>query len=333
MADETAVEPAKKSKADRTRSKIEKARAQLVQAAFTAGTLEAALADAKSDVSREKAQAKLDAANAKVEELKREIHRLETHVRYEDAQEGIRKAKAVAAEVEREALADPETHDEFVHVIVTKVEELINARATVSRINGRVKEIAGDVRAFVTAHPTGWVAGVDDPERKYLCWISPDGRLQVILEDNPKYELTVDQLADLVGYENAAKFFKVAYTAVHDAAKNGLLKDKKGEPIDLNLIREIRERTEQTKEVKAMVRGPGLVEEIVEVVAPDLVEEFVEKLEALGLDGNTVNALRAAGITRVGQVRCLSGDDLAKIKGIGPSRAAAIIRAVVRRVS
>lgn len=333
VADETAVEPAKKSKADRTRDKMTKVLDEIERAQRWLEEHEERFIEAKTDAAREKAQAKRDEVTAKIAGLRREHRRLEITARYEDAQEGIRKARAVAAEVELEALTAPETHDDFVRTMTAMVEEVINDRATMSRIKGRSDELTDLIRAFVAAHPTGWVAGVEDPERKYLCWISPDGRYQVILEDNPLYELTVDQIVQLLGFKDAVQFLKVDYTAVRDAAKNGLLKGTDGQPISLDRIRELRQRTERTKKVKAMVRGPGLVEEIVEVVAPDLVEAFVEGLEILGLDRNIINALGTAGITRVGQVRCLSGDDLAKIKGIGPSRAAAIIKAVVRRVS
>jgi len=321
-----ADEPKKKDKVAESRGRLEEATA-------TVRDREQGLAGAKTDAQRATAQERLDRAKAKVGELQTKLRAAEVDAKYADAQERLRAARAAVEEAEDEGLATPETRERFERIILAAIEELINGRATVSRINGRIEELAGRIRGFVLANPTGWVAGMDDPERRYLCYLSPDGKYQVILEDNPLYELTVDQLVKLIGFEAAMKFLRVDYTAVRDASKDGMLADTGGAPIALDRIRELRSRTERTKKVKALVRGPEQVAEIVEVVAPELREEFVEKLEALGLDGNIVKALTAAGITRVGQVRCLSGDDLAKIKGIGPARAAAIIRSVVQRAA
>ncbi|MBI4449440.1 hypothetical protein HY634_00085 [Candidatus Uhrbacteria bacterium] len=321
------------SKDEPKKDKVAELRDRLEEAGATVRTREQELADAKTEAQTAKAQERLDRAKAKVAELQTKLRVAEVDAKYAQAQEQLRAARAAVEEIEDEGLATPETRERFERIILAAIEELINARATTSRISGRIEKLAGRIRGFVLANPTGWVAGVDDPEQQYLCYLSPDGRFQVILEDNPLYELTVDDLVKLIGFEAAMKLLKVNYTAVRDAAKDGILKGTDGTPVDLDRIRELRTRTERTKKVKALVRGPERVEEIVEVVAPELREEFVEKLETLGLDGNIVNALKASGITRVGQVRCLSGDDLAKIKGIGPARAAEIIRSVVKRAA
>lgn len=321
-----ADEPKKKDRVAEVRDRLEDATA-------TVRERKREVTAATTDVYRAKAQERLDRAQEKVRELQAKLRAADVDAKYADAQERLRAARAAVEEAEDEGLATPETRERFERIILAAIEELINGRATVSRINGRIEDLAGRIRGFVLANPTGWVAGMDDPEQKYLCYLSPDGRFQVILEDNPLYELTVDDLVKLIGFETAMKLLKVNYTAVRDAAQDGLLKGTDGTPVDLDRIRALRTRTERTKKVKAIVRGPGHVEEIVEVVAPELREAFIEKLETLGLDGNIVKALTTAGITRVGQVRCLSGDDLAKIKGIGPARAAAIIRSVVQRAA
>lgn len=325
-----ADEPKKKDKIAELRDRLEAATA-------TVREREQELASAKTDAQRVKAQERLDRAKEKVAETQMKLRKEEQRARYREAEARFKDARTALDEAQLEGFGSPDLGDEFEGVLIDLVEELVNVRRTSNILGRRSHELTNRVRSFVSRHPTGWVAGKVDPVQKYLCWLSRDGRLEVILEDNPLYEVTVEQLVTLVGFETATKFLRVDYTAVHDATKNDLLVHKGGEhggqPVTIEELMGLRERRERTKSVEVVERRGERVEEVVDIIAPELREEFIEKLEALGLDGNTVNALKTAGITRVGQVRCLSGDDLAKIKGIGPARAAAIIRSVVQRAA
>ncbi|MDO8621848.1 MAG: hypothetical protein Q7R80_01300, partial [bacterium] len=319
------------------KDKVAELRGRLEEASATVRTREQELADAKTEVQTAKAQERLDRAKAKVTELQMKLRKEEQRARYREAEARFKEARTALDDAQLEGFGSPDLGDEFEGVLIDLVEELVNIRRTSNILGRRSRELTDRVRTFVNRHPTGWVAGKVDPAQKYLCWLSRDGRLQVVLEDNPLYGLTVEQLVTLVGFEAAMKFLRVDYTATHDAAKDGLLirrgGEQNGQSVTVDELMELRERYERTKSVEVVERRGERVEEIVDVIAPELVEEFVEKLEALGLDGNIVNALKASGITRVGQVRCLSGDDLAKIKGIGPARAAEIIRSVVKRAA
>jgi hypothetical protein len=332
MTDEQDVEredgdgPKKKDKVADLRQKLEE------HVALVA-TREQDLTDARTDKQRATAEERLGKARAKVEEFRRKLRREEVLAKHRAATDALAAARRAVEDAELEGFSTLELGDQFEGVLIDRLDELGGLRATVNRLNARAKELTDLVRVWVAANPTGWVAGVEDPECKYLCWIGKDGQHGVILEDNPTYGMTVDQVFGLVGFQAAAPFLEANYTALEDAAQNGLLKDTKGEPITVDQLREMRTRTERTKKVKPFNPSGADVGPLVDAINPELTEAFVETLEPLGLDGNTVRALHAAGITRVGQVRCLSGDDLAKIKGIGPVRAGQIISAVVRRAT
>lgn len=296
-----------------------------------------ALEGATSDAQRARLGEKRDRAQAKVQKLEAAVRKEQRLARYREAEARLASARADLEQAELEGFASDDVRDHFEGVLVDAVRELINLRRTGNILSRRAKELTDRVRTFVARSPTGWVAGQTDPERRYLCWVSPDGTLQVVLEDNPLYEMSVDAVVQLVGFAASVEFLKVDYPALHRAVEAGRLVHANGTSgggrVAVEELDALRTRRERAKSVEVTERGPGRVEELVEAVAPELVEEFVETLEPLGLDGGTLHALHTAGITRIGHLRCLSGMDLAQIKGIGPVRAGRIISAIVRHVA
>lgn len=311
--------------------KVAEARERLEKAEFKLQSARGALAlPGGTDAARADMQVIVTAAQAKVVECKTALRRIEVEAKYATAQERLRLAGLAVTEVELEGFTTPEAAEKFGGILASLVEELINLGATANTIEKRRTELANRVRSAVLANPTGWIAGEEDPEKKYLCWLSADGGIMVTLVDNPSYELPVDKLIELVGLADATKFLQVDYTAFRNDVANTKVMGKDGKPVTIDSLRDLRVRSERTKKVMAKFRGGEHVGAVVDVIAPELKEEFVEQLAVLGFDQAITQALERHGITRVGQVRCLSGDDLARIKGIGPARAAAIIRAVVQ---
>ncbi|MBI4434790.1 hypothetical protein HY635_03175, partial [Candidatus Uhrbacteria bacterium] len=208
--------------------------------------------------------------------------------------------------------------------------DLGNVRAMQNFLTGRVKEIAELLRPFVAAHFRGYTRS-DDPEKRYPAWFADASLWIALLQDNPLYELTVDQLVELLGLKEATPFFKVDYGAVEELAKSGLLVDKDGKSIDLERLAGLRKRTERTPRLEMKPRGDKPIEELLELIDPKYAERGLT-IDALGLDTATVNALRTAGYTMVEQVRA-SFDTLQSITGIGPRRAGKIIDALVARAA
>jgi len=214
--------------------------------------------------------------------------------------------------------------------VAKRLLDLANVRAMQNFLTGRVKELVEVLRPFVMAHFKGYTRS-DDPEKRYPAWFADASLFIALLQDNPLYVLTVDQLIELVGMDSAVAFLKVDYGAVEEMAKKGILKDKKGQPIDLERLASLRQRTERTPRFEIKPRGDQLIEKLLDLIDPRFAERGLT-VDALGLDTATTNALRAAGYTMVEQVRA-SFDALQSIPGIGPKRAEKILDALVARAA
>jgi hypothetical protein len=275
-------------------------------------------------------EARAEKARVRVQELNEQLETAERLEEHRVAEVSVQAALDSLREVTIRGFSDPKLKPVFERYLVARLDELRSLRETASRLSGRVKELTDDVRSFVMSNPTGYTPH-DDPEKRYLCWISLDGAHQVVLQDNPRYALTVDRLSAKIGMASAVRFLKVDYTALEKSVSAGQVVDAEGSAVTLEDLRQWRDRSEQQKKVMVLDPDKRFAAEVIGIVDPALATEYIERLDTLGLDGNTINALRAANVKYIGQLRCMSGDDLARVKGIGPKRAAAIIEAIVRR--
>lgn len=280
-----------------------------------------------TDPQRAEAERMLAGAEEALATLASQHARTEAELKLEEAYDYLKRAQEARKDAGEAAFlaAVPETGDAAFSALVR---ELINLRATANRLRDRNDELTDFVRTWVLGHATGWVPS-DNPERWYLVWVSPDGTLQVILQDQPAYVLTVDALVELIGFQAATQFLAVEFGSVEQAAKDGLLRDQKGNPVTVEQLRDLRERHERAKQVKPLERGPEHVGDVIAVIAPELLPQFTADVDSLGLELQTASALRAAGIERIGQLR-MSGDDLTRIKDIGPARAKEILGKLAR---
>lgn len=287
--------------------------------------------DAKSADVRAEAEAAIARLEPQLAEVERDLaraefeHKLETAMRTtRDIFDAMKEAEAGDLEVGGAGSAESDRE------VAARLLDLSKVRAMQNFLKGRVGELVEVLRPFVMAHFRGYTRS-DDPEKRYPAWFADASLFVALLQDNPLYELTVDQLIVLVGLKQATALLKVDYGAVEEMAKGGLLVDTEGKPIDLERLAEMRKRTERTPRLELKSRGDKPIEELLDLIDPKFAERGL-MIDALGLDTATANALQAAGYTMVEQVRA-SFDTLQNIKGIGPRRAEKIINALVARAT
>lgn len=287
--------------------------------------------EAKSEVVRAEAEAAIARLEPQLAEVERDLaraefeHKLETAMRTtRDIFDAMKGEETIALEVD--GVGSPESD----RAVAARLLDLSKVRAMQNFLTGRVKELVEALRPFVMAHFKGYTRN-DDPEKRYPAWFADASLWIVLLQDNPLYELSVEQLIALVGLQRATALLKVDYGAVEELVKKGLLVDADGKLIDLERLAEIRKRNERTPRLELKSRGDKPIEELLDLIDPRFAERGLTT-GAIGLDTATANALQAAGYTMVEQVRA-SFDTLQSIKGIGPRRAAKIIDALVARAA
>lgn len=287
--------------------------------------------DAKSEAVRAEADAAIKRLEPQLAEVERDLaraefeHKLETAMRTtKDIFDAMKAAEAVDLEAGGAGSAESD------RTVAARLLDLANVRAMQNFLKGRVGELVETLRPFVMLRFKGYTRS-DDPERRYPAWFADASLFVALLQDNPLYELTVDQLIALVGLKQATALFKVNYGAVEEMARGGLLVDTEGKAIDLERLAETRKRTERTPRLELKSRGDKPIEELLDLIDPRFAERGL-MIDALGLDTATTNTLQAAGYTMVEQVRA-SFDTLQNIKGIGPRRAEKIINALVARAT
>lgn len=287
--------------------------------------------DAKSEAVRAEAEAAIARIEPQLKDVDRDLSRAELEHELERAQRTARdifdamKAEEGAA-LEASGVGSPESD----RAVAAQLFNLANVRAMQNFLKGRAGELVEVLRPFVMAHFKAYTRS-DDPKRRYPAWFADASLFLAVLQDSPRYGLTLEQLIGLIGLEKATAFLKVDYGAVEEAVRKGLLVDKQGNPIDLERLVEIRTRDEVTPSLELKPRGDRPIEELLDLVDPRFAERGL-MIDALGLDTATTNALNAAGYTMIEQVRA-SFDTLQNIKGIGPKRAEKIINALVARAT
>lgn len=320
-----------------TQDRLETLAAQIVELKEKRRNLKAELAkqrrrlDAQSEVVRAEAQEIIARIEPELADVERNLARAEFEHELETA---VRTAKGIfdamkweeAIALEAGGAGSPESD----RSVAARLLDLANVRAMQNFLKGRAGELVEVLRPFVMAHFKAYTRS-DDPKKRYPAWFADASLFLAVLQDSPRYGLTLEQLIGLIGLEKATAFLKVDYGAVEEAVRKGLLVDKQGNPIDLERLVEIRTRDEVTPSLELKPRGDKPIEELLDLVDPRFAERGL-MIDALGLDTATTNALNAAGYTMVEQVRA-SFDTLQNIKGIGPKRAEKIINALVARAT
>lgn len=287
--------------------------------------------DAKSVDVRAEAEAAIARIGPQLEGVERDLARAELEHELERAS---RTAKDIFDAMKGEAEAALDVggvgSTESDRAVAARLHDLANVRAMQNLLKGRAGEVVEMLRPFFLAHFRGYTRS-DDLEKRYPAWFADASLWIAMLQDNPLYELTVEQLVALVGLQRATVLLKVDYGAVEQMARDGLLVDTDGKPVDIERLAGIRKRTERTPRLELKPRGDKPIEELLDLIDPRFADRGLT-VDALSLDTATESALRAAGYTKVEQVRA-SFDTLQSIKGIGPRRAAKIIDALVARAA
>ncbi|MDO8598737.1 MAG: hypothetical protein Q7S02_01365 [bacterium] len=287
--------------------------------------------NAKKEVIRAEAQAIIDRTTGALEPVETQLTRATLELT-------LAQAQALASAI-FDAMKEMEVVDltvggvgspESDRAVAKMLADLGSVRAMQNLLKGRAGDLVELLRPFVMAHFKAYTHS-DDPEKRYPAWFADAALWIALLQDNPLYALTVEQLVELVGLDQATKFFKVDYGAVEEMARKGLLKDKGGKLIDLEQLAELRQRTERTPRLELKPRGDQPIENLLDLIDPKFATRGLT-IDALGLDTATENALRAASYTMVEQARA-SFDTLQSIRGIGPKRAERIINALVARAA
>lgn len=284
---------------------------------------------AKSEAVQADARAALDPIQRELEEIERDLvraeleHELESAMRTaKDIFDAMKGGEVVALEVD--GIGSPASD----RAVAARLLDLTKVRAMQNFLTGRAKELVEVLRPFVMAYFKGYTRS-DDPEKRYPAWFADAALFIALLQDNPLYELTVEQLVALVGLQRATGLLRVDYGAVEKLVRDGMLKDAEGKPIDFDRLEALRARTERTPRLELKARGDEPIEEVLDLIDPKFATRGLT-IDELGLDTATESALRAAGYTMVEQVRA-SFDTLQSIAGIGRRRAERIIDALVAR--
>ncbi len=287
--------------------------------------------DAQGEAVRREAQGIIARTEPELATVERDLRRAESEHELESAMrtakdifDAMKGEEVIALEVS--GAGSPESD----RAVAKQLADLGNVRAMQNFLKGRAAELVEVLRPFVMAHFRGYTRS-DESEKRYPAWFADASLCIALLQDNPLYELTPDQLVALVGIARAIAFFKVDYGAVEEMVKQGLLVDQAGKPIDLERLAGLRKRTERTPRLELKPRGDKPIEELLDLIDPKYAQRGLT-IDALGLDTATTNALRTAGYTMVEQVRA-SFDTLQSIPGIGPKRAGKIIDALVARAA
>jgi hypothetical protein len=287
--------------------------------------------DAKGADVRTEADAALKRIEPQLQEVERDLARAEREHELESARRQIGEILETmkgeeGAALEVGGVGSPESD----RAVAARLLDLSKVRAMQRFLKGRVDELVEPLREFVLANFKAYTRN-DEPKKRYPAWFADASLFIAVLEDNPLYSLTREQLIAFVGLERAAAFFKVDYGAVEEAVQKGLLTDTHGNTVDLEQLVAVRTRSERTPSLEFKPRGDKPIEELLDLIDPRFADRGLT-VDALSLDTATTNALRAAGYTKVEQVRA-SFDTLQSIKGIGPKRAAKIIDALVARAT
>ena len=226
--------------------------------------------------------------------------------------------------------ADPKAQVDSEAYMADVARLVLRLRLVVNTLERPRDELIDALRQYVTKHPTGWISAAT-VEKKFLCWISADGQIKVVLVDSPTYELAVDDLLALVGLEHATPFLSVDYTGVRKAAEGHLLRSAKDKLVSVEEILKHRVRKTRAKRVDIDSLDPADAAPLVAVIDPEIAAQRLEALSSFGLSAATVTALGKNRIETAWQLRHLSGEEIAALDGIGPVRAAEIMAAIVKR--
>lgn len=307
-----------------TREKLDAAVAKLVQLSGDLSSKQELLAETKPEL-------------VKAKTLRDQIERLEERIRKEEfkiqkLELDLKKEQlaALQAEIETDEVAVMDvafsTEDrKTLDAIVAKAHTVLSLGATKLILTKEVKAAEDFLRHLVASNPHGWTFNKDPLKRYKFVRI---GRLTIVLQDSPAYDISFEFLVDWIGPQEAKKFAKVDTTALVKAILAGEVKDCDGKNLNEEDWRKKRTRSVGSPKVKIKEEDP-LGRAKVLVLNPELLGLTLDELEVTtDLTGSEINPLKAHGLSRVAEIRGFSGDQLQAIPGIGSKRAEKLIDAV-----
>lgn len=216
--------------------------------------------------------------------------------------------------------------------IIDAAHTVMNLGATRLIIAKQEREFVEFLRRVVAKNPTGWTVHEDPAKRyKFFCV----GRLSIVLQDSPSYDITLEDLVAWIGYDLAHRLYVRVDTAklVKDIEAGRVFlpnPDFALDDIAVTMEDWYARRKRTVGEPKVVIKEDDTVgREKVLVVRPELLSLPIDELANLtDLTGHELNPLREAGIQVIGQIRGFSGEQLLSIPGIGRIRAAKIMDAI-----
>jgi len=211
--------------------------------------------------------------------------------------------------------------------IVARVRMVLSLGETRLVLTKELKEAEEFLRRLVSSNPHGWTFNKDPLKRYKFVRI---GRLTIVLQDSPSYDIKFHQLVEWIGLDLAIEYAKVDVSALVKSINAGEVEDL----LDAQATEEDwltrRTRTVGNPSVK-IKEDDALGCARVMVLNPALLGLTLDELEdATALTGAEINPLKAHGLSRVAEIRGFSGDQLQAIPGIGSVRAKKLIEEVTQ---
>jgi hypothetical protein len=304
-----------------TQGKLDSEKGKLVQFQRELETKQAALAEMKPELKKAKTlQGVIERLETKIGKQEFTVQKIELDLMKE-------RLVALQAQVQAEEVAVMDVafnaaDSKTLNAIVARAHMVLSLGATKLVLTKELTAAEDFLRKLVESNPHGWTFN-ENPLRRYK--YVRLGRLTIVLQDSPAYDITFRQLVDWIGKEAAMKYAKVDVSALVKAIKAGDVED-----MHCATVKEkdwLKRRTRTVGKPKVVIKEEDpLGRTQVMVVDPELLGLTLDELEsATALTGAEIGPLKAHGLSRVAEIRGFSGDQLQAITGIGSVRAKRLI--------
>ena len=304
-----------------TAEKLDAAMETLVRLQGELQTKQASLAEMNPDLKKAATlRGQIERLEAKISKQEFEVKKIELDLMKE--QLAALQARVRTEEVAVMDVAFSADDRKTLDAIVARAHLVLSLGATKLVLTKELKEAEDFLRQLVESNPHGWTFN-KDPLRRYK--FVRLGRLTIILQDTPSYDITFQQLVDWIGMEEAVKYAKVDVTALKKAIKAGEVEDVHCAKVKEADWFKRRTRSVGTPSVVIKEEDPQGRAQVL-VLNPELLGLTLDELEgATALTGAEINPLKTHGLSRVAEIRGFSGDQLQAIPGIGSIRAKKLI--------
>lgn len=230
--------------------------------------------------------------------------------------------------------AQSDAHELFDAEMTDLAEEIMRIRKQVNLLEAWEEVGTTILRTFVNQNPTGLTKNDLTEEKSYPLWINLAQTHMAILEESPRYVITFDDLASLIGIDNALAYIEsVPHSKVEpDVKRSQLINKKTGQPLTLEELDEITETKFTTPKLKLSHLGTLKKEDIAIVITPQFLQLSIDSLQNWENENKilpgTTSALQKAGVTTIGQLAQMGFQRISKTPGIGPKRAQALFKAL-----